>query len=256
MKAKIFFEEDQNSILRRAYGEMSLRQGQRNNALRFEAYSFHRSTGGYSRHNTNGMECPAEALPKSVIRYIDHNIDRTHIEASCNVIGLDEIRIGVWRPDINLTMEELTACALGDVKEGHVVVMSNDLDDDKLQRIAKYLKPGVHCYIMDMSTEKIEEILRVVDLGVVIFLDENIRMDASKCERVVQKFQHKISERTRRNEYAEDLTLEELFDGISLQDLATKAADDIDQTGWKRMREGEDEPPCAARQRTGMSSLW
>lgn len=241
------FENQRDSILRREYMERSLRE-ERRNTVRLETYGYSSQTGGYV-HNIHGMVWPqgSRALSHNVIRYIDERTGQMQTEDGAHIVTGDEISIRVWRPENSLTIVELTSRAMGDVKKGNVVVMSADLDTSKLERIAKCLKAGVHCYIMDMATEKIEKILREVDLGVVLFLDENIRMDAGKCERIVESCQQKIVERSGAGDYTEDLALEELFAGVSLHELAF---DNIVQTGNKRPRKDEDGPDLV-RQRIG-----
>ena len=119
----------------------------------------------------------------------------------------------MWRPENDQQIVELTSRAIADIKKGNVVVMSADLDAAKLERTAKCLKPRVFCYITNMAEEKIEKILCVVDLGVILFLGENIRLDASKCQLIVEIYQRRIPERSSGDGYAEDLRLRSFLRG-------------------------------------------
>ena len=242
------FNDSKDNILRRAYAEMSLRE-ERRNAIRMETYSVDSETGSYV-YNTHGMVCQpgSGTVSQNVIRYMDERMGRTIQESGAFVVAEEKINMHVWRPDNHLSIIELTSRAMADIKKDYVVVMPADLDTVKLERIAKCLKTGVYCYITDMDPEKIEKILRVANQGVILFLDENIRMDEHKCQLIVDSCQQRATESLQGGEYAEDLALEHLFSGISLQDLAVRWGDSHVQAGCKR-RCADDGGADSSRQR-------
>ena len=249
-----FFEEDgrRNALLAQTYGQMPLRQDRRNIPC-LEGYRLDVNTGNYVCHNHNwGWSTGLGALSQNVIRYSDRAQGRATTEGSAHTVSAGQVEVSVWRPDNQLSMVELTSRALADVKAGNIVVMSDDMEASKLERVAKCLKAGVRCFIMDMGVEKIERILRAIKLDVVLFLDEGMRLDSIKCQGIVRECHHQIFDSSEECDYTEEQALEDLFAGISLQDLAEKSAETIIHAGSKRSCSWDDEVSHITRPRIGV----